>query len=253
MSNKYNLLVGLGFVLGLAACEKNALELPVTENPSGAYVKFIHACATCPAVDAYWGNQKLTAGSLQSLGYSPVMSFPSLGYSLLNAGQSELRFNRYTPSDSVILRNNLTLEAGKYYTVILGDTLQTPSVTALDDALINPATDTSAQIRFANFIARVPNNADLEVVRKTDSTVLSASYRKATNWLPNRISTNFDTFYVRPAGSRLPFTASGTNATPFIRYNNTNLVGRRNFTVVVSGIWGRTGTVAPRLQIISNR
>lgn len=253
MSNKYNLLVGLSLVLGGVACKQNTLDLPVTENPSGAYVKLMHACATCPAVDAYWGGQKITASSVQGLGYSPVASFPSVGYASLNAGQSEMRFNRYTPSDSVILRNNLTLENGKYYTVILGDTLQTPSVSVLEDVLVNPATDSAAQIRFANFIARVPGSGSLEVVRKTDSVVMSADYRKATAWLRNRIDAAFDTFYVRPAGSRLPFTASGTNATPFIRYNNANLVTRRNFTVVVSGIWGRTGTVAPRLQIISNR
>lgn len=251
MSTKFWLFSLIISLLSFASCKKNTLDLPVSETPTATYVKFINACATCPASDAYWNEQKITASASQGLGYTPVASFPSLGYAALTAGQYQMRFNRYTIADSVLASSSLTLETGKYYTVILGDTLQTPSITALEDVLIDPTTDSSARVRFANFISRVPNNVDLEVVRKTDSLVISPiAYRKASNWLSNRVSSSFDTFYVRPVGSRLAFS---TTATPWIRINNLNVTHRRNYTIVVSGIWGRTGTVIPRVQIFSNR
>jgi Domain of unknown function (DUF4397) len=175
------------------ACEKNVISMP-GDTPLGAKVKFLPSCSNCPSLQMTANGQIINP---TGVGYGGA--FPTSGYAILPTGDVTLGFIR-TDSSKSIFSTKVTLGEGKWYSVYLGDTIQTPSLSLIEDD-IKPFQDTFMRVRFVNVLSGTQKDT-LEFVRKNDNSVLASgiTYGKASEFkfVP---TTTADTFFYRKVGA----------------------------------------------------
>ncbi|HWR33401.1 MAG TPA: DUF4397 domain-containing protein [Chitinophagaceae bacterium] len=124
------------------------------------------------------------------------------------------------------------LQAGNYYTIFLYDTLNSPKKKIVTNDILIP-TDTSARVRFANFIfsrTAVPN-VDIFSLKRNANVFTNVGVTDVTGYVPYASALN-DTLYVRETGtSNLLATMNGFNP-----------VQKRSYTLVFRGRYQTTGT-----------
>jgi len=127
-------------------------------------------------------------------------------------------------------------QATANYTIFMYDTLTSPKQKIVQNNIIIP-TDTSARIRFANFIfstTAVPN-VDLFSVRRAANIFTNVPITDVTSYIPHPSSSKTvenDTLYVRETGTLV------TLAT----LNGFAPVAKRSYTLVFRGRYQTTGT-----------
>lgn len=235
------LVVVMGFALVLTACDKRELDVPSsTQNANGARVRFINAAFNINDANGgvmllnIFANGKQINGN-QRVSYSAGF-FPAgnVGYAVIPAGNTDFSFNRavygiqrtgrtdsiqYT--DSVYNKSSFNFESGKFYTVILRDSLPNLSSFIIEDNFKN-LQDTTFKLRLVNLITKNGvKNDTIELVRRRDKSILATgiTYGKASEYKGFSIITGIgDSFYVRRVGTTVDYPGLGgsiyTNITP---------------------------------------
>lgn len=124
------------------------------------------------------------------------------------------------------------LQAGNYYTIFLYDTLTSPKKKIVTNDIQIPA-DTTARVRFANFIfsrTAVPN-VDIFSLKRSANVFTNVGITDVTSYIPYASALN-DTLYVRETGT--------TNL--LATMNGFNPVQKRSYTLVFRGRYQTTGT-----------
>ncbi len=135
-------------------------------------------------------------------------------------------------------------QANTNYTVFMYDTVTTPKQKTVINDIVIPA-DTTARVRFANFIfstTAVPN-VDIFSLKRNANVFTNVQVTDVTGYIPYASSLN-DTLYVREAGT--------TNLLSTL--NGFNPVRKRSYTLVFRGSYKTTGTagVARLLTSVSS-
>ena len=223
------------------ACEKNVISTP-GDAPVGARVKFIHACSDCPGLLVTANTKTVNPTALT---YA-TGAFPTASYAVLPAGELSLDIIRSDSSRS-ILATKISVTDGKYYSVYIGDTLKTPSISLIEDD-IKAFQDTLFRLRFVNMLSGSKKDT-LELWHQNAQKVIGANvvYGKASDFtfIPS-ISGVTDTFFYRKVGTTVIYPLSVLNTL-------TN--GKAStFTFFASGVNNKTtGTQIPRLAAWRNR
>jgi hypothetical protein len=207
------------------ACEKKEIRL-LGDTPTGARVKFLPACSNCPSLQMTANGQIINPTGVAYGG-----AFPSSGYAILPTGEVSLDFIR-TDSSKSFFSTKVSLSDGKYYSVYIGDTIPTPTVSLIEDD-IKSFQDSFLRVRFVNVLSGKTKDT-LDLIRKNDNLVVASAvtYGKASEFkfVP---TTTADTFFYRKTGT--------TAIYPLI--TNTIFTARRNaqtITFLARGLNNKT-------------
>jgi Domain of unknown function (DUF4397) len=253
------LLVVAGFALSLTACEKKELNVPATtQGTEGARVRFFNAAFNINDANGsamllnIFANGKQINGN-QRVSYS-AFAFPGtgIGYAVIPAGNTEFSFNRaiygiqrtgridsiqYT--DSIYNKSSFNFENGKFYTIILRDSLPNLSTFVLEDNFKNNV-DTTFNMRLVNLITKNGlKNDTIELVRRRDKSILATgiTYEKMSEYKGFSIVTGIaDSFYIRRVGTTVDFPGLGGSI-----YNNITPKGQ-NATILAIGTSSRASS-----------
>ena len=124
------------------------------------------------------------------------------------------------------------LGAGKNYTIFMYDTLTSPKQKIVENNVFIPY-DTTARVRFANFIftrTAVPN-VDVFSVKRNANVFTNVAITDVTGYIPYASSLN-DTLHVRETGTMTLLTS----------LNGFNPVRKRSYTLIFRGRYQTTGT-----------
>jgi hypothetical protein len=227
----------------LAACQKKEWSRrtsPENQDLSGkAFIKLHNIVLGSPNTLLTIDGNKVTGNVV---GYGGFFPAASSNYLAIDAGTHHIRFKDTARVERLNIEINGTFEAGKYYSVIMHDTLQTATYRIVPDMLTVP-TDTSAQIRLINFAWSSAPMANIDLYSKN-------LRRNVFTDLPSPQFADFvkhpsksaDTFYVRSAGTT-------TNLAEAILTPGE----KRNYTLLFMGKFREsTGTSGRKLNVITN-
>jgi hypothetical protein len=229
-------------ILLVAACgEKYYIETP-NEDATGTRIKFINACSNCPNAIVKVGGKVISNVTMAFGG-----QFPVTGYTALPAGEVSFEFVR-ADSGQIIASGKLTGADNKYYTVLMNDTVPTPSVFFTEDPIYDAKEDTLARIRFVHGLSGKPKDT-LEVVRKIDGKVIATdiTYGTATKFDHLQQGNTPDSFFIRKAKATTAYPGLGNVIATWAK--------GRTYTLLTRGVSGKAaGTAqAPRLEFYTNR
>jgi Domain of unknown function (DUF4397) len=254
----------------LAGCAKNKLKDNYywTTQPGNANIRFIHAYtsltpsaavpAAGPVVDFFVNNEKIsgigsTTGTVAAIAYGGVFPLPAGQYASVVPGEVPIKAAVYrapgsTPqATDVIANGKFNLEAGKFYSAFLVDTMPSPAPANVNIAIvqddITKAKSGSFKIRFAHMI---PTLDTLEIVQKTGLRLLvtDITYKKVSNFIELPLFSSSDSIYLRRKGSTAVLTGSGA----FLPGSE------RVYTFLCRGLYGTTsGTRARTLTFYTNQ
>lgn len=244
MKLKYNLFAAflLTALTVFVACEKNVISTP-GDVVTGAKVKFIHGCSNCPSL-LVTANGKTINPTGMTYNSTTIGAFPTGFYASLPTGEVTLDFIR-TDSSKSLFTSKVSLTEGKYYSIYIGDTVPTPTITLLEDD-IKSFQDTLLRLRFVNLLSGKTKDT-LELYHQNAKKVISSSltYGKASEFtfVPN-VAT--DTFFFRKVGSTVMYPLSNINS--FVNGKGST------FTLFANGLNNKTtGTQIPKLSGWRNR
>jgi hypothetical protein len=246
---------------GLFACEKNLIEANQQwefSNPNNTNLKVVNAYtsnvpAPLPAVGTsstffiFQNSNKLNGNALGAAGSWPGPAT----YANITPGTTNFNFllSRRIVNDylapikgDTAFRGNLTMDAGKFYTVFMMGESPTQSLYLVEDKIQNPKEDFYA-VRFANLVvSATPKPVDVFSRRENRKIANNLTYKSITDFteiaVPKTIAS--DTLDVMDAG------------TTKILYSLNSFVptSRRIYTFYT---FGRTGFSAERLTNYINR
>jgi len=170
-----------------------------------------------------------------ALAYGGV--FPGTAYSFkVNAGSRSVTIKDTLPTTTQVpLTFTQTVEAGKSYTIFTYDTITNTKQTTVLNNIVIPG-DSSARIRFANFVYNTTPVANVDVYsyRKPGVKVFSnIATNQVTDFIPYA-SLQTDTFYVYAAGTTSPL---------IVKQLVPSLVPTRSYTSVYNGSFSGTKAV----------
>jgi Domain of unknown function (DUF4397) len=226
------------------ACEKNVISVP-GDAPVGARVKFIHACSNCPGLLVTANGQTINPTAMTYLS-ATVGTFPISNYAVLPTGELNLDFIR-TDSSKSLFTSKISVAEGKYYSVYVGDTIPTPTISLVEDD-IQAFQDTLFRIRFVNLLSGKTKDT-LELIRKSDNLVVATgiTYGKASEFKLVTSGITSDTFLYRKIGAVTQYPLSG-----FVSF--TGGFKAQTFTLFATGLNNKTtGTQTPRHSAWRNR
>ncbi len=246
MKVKNNLLAAfiLTALTVFVACEKNVISMP-GDVPVGAKVKFVHACSNCPSLLVTANNVTINPTAMSyGTATTTTGSFPTSGYAILPTGDVTLDFIRSDSSKSLI-SSKVNLTDGKWYTIYIGDTIPTPTISLIEDD-IKPFQDTLLRIRFANLLSGKTKDT-LELVHQNYNKVIATNvtYGKASEFtlVPNPVS---DTFYFRKVGATTAYPLTGLYTLAGFK--------AQTYTFFTRGLNNKTtGVQLGRMDLIRNR
>ena len=224
------------------ACEKNVISIP-GDVPEGARVKFIHVCSDCPGL-LVTANTKTVNPTAMTYGSATVGAFPLSYYAVLPEGELALDIIRSDSSKS-ILATKINVVNGKYYSVYIGDTLKTPSISLIEDD-VKAFQDTLFRLRFVNMLSGTKKDT-LELWHQNAQKVIGANvmYGKASEFtfIPSYAS---DTLFFRKVGTTVIYPLS----TGIITTGGK----AQTFTYLAFGLKNKTtGTQIARFSLWRNR
>lgn len=249
--------------VGFFACEKSLIEANQQwefSNPNNANLKIVNAYtsnvpAGAPGVGvtrfyAYQNSNKLNGNALPSPGSWPGPTT----YASLPTGSSSFNFllDRRIINDYGIIargdtafKGNMSMEAGKYYTMFMIGEFPSQSLFMVEDKLPNPK-ENFYGVRFANMVvSATPKPIDVFSRREKRKVATNIAYKGVTDFteipLPYIASVyTADTLDVMDAGTTKILYS-------FPTFSPTS---RRIYTFYT---YGRTGFAAERLNSYTNR
>jgi Domain of unknown function (DUF4397) len=246
MKLKYNLFAAflLTALTVFVACEKNVIGTPA-DVVTGARVKFIHGCSNCPSLLVTANGTTINPTGM-TYNSGTVGAFPTGFYASLPAGEVSLDFIR-TDSSKSLFTSKVSLVDGKYYSVYIGDTVPTPTISLIEDD-IKAFQDTFLRIRFVNLLSGKPKDT-LELVHKNYNKVVGTNvvYGKASDFTFVQSISGIDTFFFRKVGTTVQYPLSGINTF-------SGGFKAQTYTLFANGVNNKTtGTQIPKLNLWRNR
>lgn len=254
--NLKNSIKQLGLILSVSAlvfsCTKTfdvklVLQTDVPNNASvQVYIATVNAARNYVNVN---GNNVtgalLTSGSL----------FPSTANSFITSAgaKSFLVWDTLRTTTQIPFMFSANMSAGKNYTVFMYDTINSPKQKIVETSIVIP-TDTSARLRFANFVfskTAIPA-IDIYSANKKANIFTNVQLNDVTDFIPYP-SGIIDTFYVRQTGTGVDlmnFTAAPANTPTPIRSIFTPTL-KRSYTLVFRGSNTTTLTTLAQLRTLS--
>lgn len=267
MTIKKFFMIAFPATMLLAACKKTTELLDEnnvwvnSDQTKNANVKFIHAFASItpaittgagPVMAVYMNTIKITGTTATANTLSYGSLFPATTvYSFLPAGNANFSFimNRWTSgvfapvAGDTVFKSTVNLQAGKYYSLFLVDTTQTPTVLVNEDALKVPALD-KFSVRFANLAANPTERLDVYSVRQETNVFSNVGYKAITDFIDLPVPVISDTFHVRLTGT----------TTNLYSLNTFTGTPQRMYTFYSRGKRGLTGaTRVPNITFYTNR
>lgn len=259
-------------VIGLSACETDNL---LDENKKQEYidssklanVKFIQNFAgntpqlptapnssTGPQVFIYANGKKVNGTALGYAGFFPSTTV----YSLIEAG-ANVKFdvvmarlnlavvpNIPAPSaGDTLLSFTQTLEAGKFYSFMIGDTVPALRVNVKEDIISNPEYQTY-KVRLANWLMNPTDTITLYSRREAREIIQNITHKQYSDWIQLPLPIISDTLELRRKGTTAVYITVGGTAPTF------SPVGERSYTVIARGKTGVTSKT-PTASILTNR
>jgi hypothetical protein len=246
----------LMIALILQSCTKQAQTKLTTQNDFSnsslirVYVATVNAARNYVYVDGKPLNgASLTSGSI----------FPASGVYASNISTGFRAFlvrDTLTAATQIPLSFSENMQINKYYTIFLYDSINAPNQKTVTTNIIVPS-DTSARIRFANFVhTKVGISAiDIFSARKNSNVATNLQVTDVTDFIPYP-SDLTDTFYVRVAGSATnlmnitpPTPPPGNVLTPISSIFTPR--PKRSYTLVFRGSYSAVLTNAPQVRTLS--
>ena len=219
----------------LAACEKETkLYLSEQTDLSGkAFIKVYSATLNATRNYVYVDNKPLTGAGIAYGGLFPSVSY----YATINAGSRSLEIkDTLLTTTQTPVKFSSTFDAGSNYTIFTYDTTTAAKQLVVKDNIDVPK-DTTARIRFANFIfARIAVPAvDIFSIKRQANIFSNVATNTVTGFIPYA-SDIADTLFVRAAGTT-------TNLT---QLNGILPREKRSYTVVFRGNYQVTSGTSAR-------
>jgi hypothetical protein len=258
----HRILAALLCALGLAACEKNAVQvLPITNTIPNGRVKFFNFGVNAPGVNFYAGTTKMTAiltGAGQEATTGVVYGGAGNGgvYLAITPGAYTLtgRIAATVDKDLAVATVNATLDDGKYYSFYMSGFYNTTTKTVdgfvVDDPLSVQAQPINYSVAYVRFVHAISNAGPLTlrarntVVLDTTAVGGAVAYKGA------------GTFTALPAGVYDLFARYTDSTTNKIARTGVSFLGGRIYTVGARGditIVSTTATNRPFLDNTANR
>lgn len=233
------------------SCSRSVPDLVASTNANfnnKAFVQIYNGTLTSTRNYAYVDGNALTGAA-----FSYGSTFPSIPSNF--SVTSGLR--AFLIRDTQIIKTPVTtqlpmsfaqsLDANKYYTIFMYDTLNSPQQKIVNNDIQIP-TDTTARVRFANFIfskTAVPN-VDVFSVKRNANVFTNVGVTDVTGYIPFAAAlttSTSDTLLVRETGT-----------TNLLAQLNTYLpIRKRSYTLVFRGRYqSTTGSVVRTLSSFSN-
>lgn len=200
-------------VVAVNSCGTEATLDTIAPVTDGARVKFLHAIQGGPALIVYANGKKFSA-VLNSIANGPDSivyggTFPITDYSVLPAGANNFELKTpasANPASATITSSSLTLENGKYYTVIAADTLPNPRLVTITDDRSAIKSEKKTYLRFVNLLTGgSPTGYEFVLRRQGASTILSTlKYGEAGAVVeidPYLVGSPNDSFFIRVPGT----------------------------------------------------
>lgn len=239
----------------------------LTDTTDVGYVRFIHshsavspqipgaAANTGPQVFVYANGNKLNGNNLSFSGnwpspnvYATIPSGATVFQAVLARMNTSVIPNVPAPAaGDTLLKFDQTIERGKYYTMILVDTLPTMRIFIQQDNLNTPAVN-KFKIRLINTTANVLDTLVLYSRNLKQNIVGSTSHKKASDFIEIDVPSFNDTLEVRKAGGSAALYYVGSQTTP----QTFAPVSQRIYTVVCRGKTGLS-TKTPSASLVTNR
>lgn len=160
-----------------------------------AYVAMVNASRNHIWIDA----NRVTGTALATAGL-----FPATGYGFSVTGGTRAFLLRDTSATTTQVQYSFAqeLQAGKNYTMFIYDTITSPKQKTVETSIVMPS-DTTARLRFANFIYN-PNamvNVDVFSYNNNANVFTNVGLTDVTGFIPFQ-SGRTDTLYVRETGTQ---------------------------------------------------
>jgi len=266
---KISILFGSLLIIAGACETENLLDENINTEPidssTVAFVKFMQNFAgnspqlptapnatTGPQVFLYANGAKLTG---TPVGFGAVGFFPTTTvYSTVPASANitfhvvQARMNLAVVPNipapiagDTLITFSQTLEAGKFYSFIMGDTVPTLKVTVVEDQLPTPAYQ-KYKIRMANWLMNLGDTINVYSRREGREIIQNISHKQISDWIELPLPVISDTIELRKKGTVAAYISIPTFAP----------AGMRMYTILSRGKTGLTGKL-PAATIIPNR
>lgn len=267
-----SLFLATALAAGLASCNDKDLiaendKWSFTDTLNVGYVKFVHSFAgntpqvpgaaanTGPAVFIYANGAKVNGNSLSYAGIFPSQTV----YSTLKTGSTEFTAVLARMNTSVIpnipgpqagdtlLRFTANVEKGKYYTVLLVDTVPAMKALVKEDVFTIPAVNKYA-IRLVNSTMNPLDTLVLYSRVRKSNIVENVTHKQFSNFVEVEIPAINDTLEVRKAGGTAALYYVGSQTAP----QTFAPTSQRVYTIVARGKTGVTNKT-PSASQVTNR
>jgi hypothetical protein len=223
---KSKFLVVMPFLLALlvAGCKLNGDE---TSVPSAAFF-VVHASPNAPNVDILVNG----GGLVQNFAYTA-----DTGYFFVTPGTYNLKVNA-NGSNSSLIDQNLTLSAGKYYSIFAIDSLSKIKTAIVEDVLSSVGAD-SVRVRFLQFC---PNISALDASFYNANDTLNYTTRSFNDQNSNATLALYKT--IKSGTYTLDIKTPPGSGTIYKSFGGINLLSGKSYTIYLKGFDGGTGAQA---------
>jgi hypothetical protein len=225
------------------SCTKQQAELVAKQqtNFSNSNLVQVYFASVNASRNYVYVDGNLVTGSLLASGGLFPAAGP--GFNVPQGIKAFLVRDTLSATTQVPLSFTQNMLVGKKYTIFLYDTITSPKQKTVESNIVIPS-DTSASIRFANFIfsqTAVPA-VDIFSKRRNVNLFTNVQVTEVTSFIPIPTAFN-DTFFVRETGT----------ANQLAVLNGLNPTQKRSYTLVFRGRYQTTsGTVARTLSSFIN-
>lgn len=226
------LTAGLGIVSAcclISSCDKSGtlIATETTDFDNKAMVQVAVATVNAARNYLYVDGKQVNGASLVSGSIFPA-SGTGVGFTVDGGLRSFLVRDTSSASTNTQVPFNFAenLNASSHYTVFLYDTITSPKQKTVKDNIVVP-TDTTARIRFANFIynpTAVPN-VDVFSFNRNANIFTNIAVTEVTEFIPYPSRLTVDTLYIREAGTM----------NQLLKTTMTLLTPKRNYTFLYRG------------------
>lgn len=228
----YTCCAAVAVVYMATSCDKQVGKEVALENTSFADKSFVQVYNGI--INATRNYVYVDANAVTGAALAFNSTFPSTpsNFNVTEGFRAFLVRDTLGTSTQVPLSFAENLQGGKYYTIFLYDSLNSPKKKIVENNIVMPA-DTTARLRFANFVfttTAVPN-VDIFSVKRNANVFTNVNLTEVTEYIPYASALN-DTLRVRSTGT----------TTDLAVLNGFNPVQKRSYTLVFRGRYATTGT-----------
>lgn len=227
----YVLLLTVFITVVISGCIKNTEEYPPQNRDftSGSLVQVYMAMVNANRNYVYVNSIPLNGASIATGGLFPSSAYASSVPSGVTAFLVRDTLRTSTQQQLSFAEN---LQQGRLYTIFVYDTISSPKQKTVETVVVVPS-DTSARLRFANFV--YSKNAvpavDIFSKRKAVNLFTNVPVTEVTGFIS--VSSNFnDTLYVRETGT----------ANQLAALNGINPTAKRSYTIVFRGSYASSSS-----------